>query len=1252
MKKTNEPMIPSSGVKDATAASGSKRKRNTKKYRTFPAKNDKKKVEDHFRNNKSSVKQKNCVDSGCSKHMIGDRSWLRNFVKKFVETVRFGNDHFRAIIGYEDYVIDDSVISRVYYMERLGHNLFSVRKYYDSDLKVAFHKHSCYVRDFNGVDLIKGNRGTNLYIISVEDMMKFSPIYLLSKASKNNSWLWHHRLNHLTFDTINDLARKFLMRGLPRLKFEKDHLCSTCQLRKSQKYSHKPKFENTNLEVLNTLHMDLCGPMRLKIINGKKYILVIVDDYFRFTWVKFLRSKDETLEFVIKFLKKIQVGLNKTVKYIQVVATACYTQNQSLIHTLHNRTSYELVHDKKPDLKFLRIERSAPPAHPVQVPFVSAGTPSSTTIDQDAPSTSYSPSSSVVQPPILRQGVATRPIIKDNPYAQADNDPFINVFAPEPSSDESSSGDVSSAESTQVVPPHNHLRKWSKDHPLDNSNPRMLTAINEACWFKAMQEEIYEFDRLQVWELVPKPDCVMIIALKWIYKVKLDEYGDVLKNKTRLVAKGYRQEEAIHFKELFASVARTEAIRIFIANAASKKHNHLLDGYQPTHVYHLKKDLYDLKQAPRAWYNTLSRFLLDNKFSKGVVDPTQTAMREALEITPIDQAHQFESPPSGDAIMDFVNALGYPEEIHLSGSPFNMAEDDHRLRNLKFVPTGKEYEVFSMQIPKDLITNNIKNLPYYNAYLEMVTKHDHKIAAEEGGKKKSAAKADHSKKPATTKQSKPKAANKVRKVRKGKSSLQLVDEPDEEPQPDTEPQVKDEEYDLQQGIQMILESFQDHSQAPIGGVAFCKPEACITQKLPIVEGKGKVIATDEQAGSNPRQSPVALSGPDPKPMHDDFVATLYPQVHESLKQPDKEHVHVENPLSSTGTLSSMKNLDAFTFGDQFFNDNPTKEDLGKTNMETEVESIINVLIHQASSSVPILSTPVIDLTPSKPISPTIQEPVFTATTEITTATLPHHFTSTTKHSRSCVSISYLSTRRTLKASMERDNRDAFLAEKDKSHTEDTDATYLPKIKPRTYWLKPVPEVERSETPKLDWDVPPNDLLEPENNWANAFATSYKDPEENKLLQKTGDMGSFIKCLKTISIYDYTYLKEIVLCRTDYNEYKIFKSDFKNLHPNDFEDLDRNDQKKMMRETEVHKFSDGRLTRILEKLDHMVKDFKLFKYNLGMETRIWSEDDTRRSKEFMEVIEGRLKIRRIWRSLESFVSGRLRDVDYRLIQRTE
>ncbi|GJZ22280.1 retrovirus-related pol polyprotein from transposon TNT 1-94, partial [Tanacetum coccineum] len=157
------------------------------------------------------------------------------------------------------------------------------------------------------------------------------------------------------------------------------------------------------------------------------------------------------------------------------------------------------------------------------------------------------------------------------------------------------------------------------------------SGITEDCWFQAMQVEIHKFDRLQVCELVPQPDCVMIIALKWIYKVKLDEYVDVLKNKAMLVAKGYQQEEGIDFEESFALIACIEAIRIFIANAASKNRTiyqmdvktaflndelkkkvygsqteSFVDPDHPTHVYHLKKALYGLKQAPRAWYDTLS----------------------------------------------------------------------------------------------------------------------------------------------------------------------------------------------------------------------------------------------------------------------------------------------------------------------------------------------------------------------------------------------------------------------------------------------------------------------------------------------------------------------------------------------------------------------------------------------------------------------------------------------------------------------
>ncbi|GJR41652.1 retrovirus-related pol polyprotein from transposon TNT 1-94 [Tanacetum coccineum] len=196
-------------------------------------------------------------------------------------------------------------------------NLFSVGQFCDADLEVAFWKNTCFIRNLEGVDLLSGSRDTNLYTISLDDMLKSSPICLLSKASKTKSWLWHRRLSHLNFGTLNKLAKDGLARGILRLKFQKDHLCSACALGKSKKSSHQPKAEDTNQEKLYLLHMDLCGPMRVASINGKRYILVIVDDYSRFTWVRFLKTKDEAPAAIIKCIKNIQVRLKATVRNVR-----------------------------------------------------------------------------------------------------------------------------------------------------------------------------------------------------------------------------------------------------------------------------------------------------------------------------------------------------------------------------------------------------------------------------------------------------------------------------------------------------------------------------------------------------------------------------------------------------------------------------------------------------------------------------------------------------------------------------------------------------------------------------------------------------------------------------------------------------------------------------------------------------------------------------------------------------------------------
>ncbi|GJZ26867.1 retrovirus-related pol polyprotein from transposon TNT 1-94 [Tanacetum coccineum] len=443
--------------------------------------------------------------------------------------------------------------------------------------------------------------------------------------------------------------------------------------------------------------------------------------------VKFLQSKDETLEFVIKFLKMIQVRLNTSVRNIRtdngtefvnqtlksyykdvgishqtfvartpqqngvaerrnralvkaartmlifskaplylwakVVATACYTKNRSLIRKPHNKTPYEILHDKKPDPKYLHVfgavcyptndsedlGKLKPKADigifigydPLKKAYriynrQTRKIMETIHVDFDDDNDGFivptifdeyfNPLPSVVS--LVRVVAAPRPadlisspsstlIDQAAPSAiQLADDPFLDILTSEPSSQESSS-------TVQLAnPPLEHINKWTKIHSLENVI-----------------------------------DLAMIIKLKWIFKVKQDEFGRVLKNKVRLVAKGYRQEEGIDFEESFEPVARIEAICIFIANAANKnttiyqidvkmaflngelrkvvyvsQPEGFVDPDNPTHVYRLKKALYGLKQAPQAWYDMVSSFLLSQKFSKGAVDPTLFIRKEGKDI--------------------------------------------------------------------------------------------------------------------------------------------------------------------------------------------------------------------------------------------------------------------------------------------------------------------------------------------------------------------------------------------------------------------------------------------------------------------------------------------------------------------------------------------------------------------------------------------------------------------------------------------
>nr|GEX68991.1 retrovirus-related Pol polyprotein from transposon TNT 1-94 [Tanacetum cinerariifolium] len=328
-RKTNKLVSFSTGVILSTSISRPQLKRNQMGNKVMPENSQEKKqqVEDHHRNFKFSNKKtsvtvcndslnaKNLnvnfvcvtcgkcmlveiilfiVDSGCSKHIARNLKLLTKFMEKFLGTVKFGNDQIAPILGYGDLVQGTRTIKRVYYVEGLNHNLFSISQFCDADLEVAFRKSTCYIRDLNGNDLLIGSRGTDLYFIILQETSTLNPICSMARATSSQAWLWHRCLLHLNFNTINLLSKNIIVTGLPKLKFVKDHLCSSCELGKAKRKSFHTKATPSLKRRLQLLHMDLYGPMRVESINKKKYVLVIVDDYSRYPWAHLLRFKDET----------------------------------------------------------------------------------------------------------------------------------------------------------------------------------------------------------------------------------------------------------------------------------------------------------------------------------------------------------------------------------------------------------------------------------------------------------------------------------------------------------------------------------------------------------------------------------------------------------------------------------------------------------------------------------------------------------------------------------------------------------------------------------------------------------------------------------------------------------------------------------------------------------------------------------------------------------------------------------------------
>nr|GEZ22818.1 retrovirus-related Pol polyprotein from transposon TNT 1-94 [Tanacetum cinerariifolium] len=529
-----------------------------------------------------------------SNYSKGDNGCTSNPVEPTIKW--FPNATFSlaaAILGFGDLQWGNILITRVYFVEGLGHNLFSIGQFCDSDLEVAFRRNACFVRNLEGVDLLKGDCSTNLYTMNLHEMAFASPICLMARASSTKSWLWHQRLSHLNFDTINDLARNDLVAGLPKFKYHKEHLFPSCKQGKSKRASHPPKLVPNLRQRLHLLPMDLCRPMKIASISGKQYVLVIVDDYSRYTWVHFLRLKDKAAAVIILFLKRITVLLQKPdISFLHVFGALCYPKNDRedigklgakgdigffigysadfYAYRIYNRMTKKIMETMNvsfDELSAMAFEqRSLKP----ELQCMTSGQISS------GLDLTYAPSTITTQQP-----------------SEGELDLLVKAMC-----DDYIGGQPSATGRT--VPPAQEPQNVKE-------------AMTDPAWIFSMQEELLQFKRLD----------------------------------SRLVVRGYRQEEGIDFEESFASVASMEAIRKFLAYVAHKSftvfqmdvkttffHGSLkedvyvcqpesfIDADHPSYVYKLKKALYGLKQAPRAWYDKLSTFLLQNHFFNGTIDPT------------------------------------------------------------------------------------------------------------------------------------------------------------------------------------------------------------------------------------------------------------------------------------------------------------------------------------------------------------------------------------------------------------------------------------------------------------------------------------------------------------------------------------------------------------------------------------------------------------------------------------------------------
>ncbi|KAJ9542201.1 hypothetical protein OSB04_028707 [Centaurea solstitialis] len=600
------------------------------------------------------------LDSGCSKHMTGRKELLFNYKEEYGGSVKFGNNDLAPV-----------------------------------DLEVNFKKHRCAVRTEEGRELLVGSRRTNLYSIKLRHMLAKNSKCLISKTSLHQSLLWHRRLSHLNYRYIDKLVKQQLVSGITMIKFDNEQMCSGCVQGKMKRVSRAPKPEQGSKSPLSLIHMDLCGPMKTNRWKfGTKSDEMIFVGYSDCSVAyrvlnKKLRVVYESVN--VKFDPLVEISLSTSPVTDPLSNNVVLTDASSSASSSPKSTAsptelnllFEYFYDDLYGTNQASTSNTGVSSTPSSSNLNSSDvTPVSSSDASDVHiSASFGFSSpvseSIVAPVLPESDMLDTPSsheLSDHPESLS-NQPVLDNVVPNPLS-------------VNDQTPLPHTARWTKDHPIELiiGNPtssvqtraatanecnfsvflssieptRVSDALQDSDWVTAMQEELNQFSSLKVWRLVKLPDHKSVIDKKWLFKNKRDANNIIVRNKARLVAKGYRQQEGIDYDETFAPVARLEAIRMFLAYAAYKDftvfqmdvktaflYGHLkeevyvsqpegfVDQEHPEYVYVLDKALYGFKQAPRAWYEELSKHLLSKGFKKGSVDSTLFLMKEGEHIVVI-----------------------------------------------------------------------------------------------------------------------------------------------------------------------------------------------------------------------------------------------------------------------------------------------------------------------------------------------------------------------------------------------------------------------------------------------------------------------------------------------------------------------------------------------------------------------------------------------------------------------------------------